>query len=45
MNVFLVIAAILMILGACPLTSPIDLWKLGTAFVVLAWIFGPVLIR
>ncbi len=37
MNAFYVVGAILMILGACPIPSPIDLWKLGTAFVVLGF--------
>lgn len=39
MNVLELVGAILMILGACPIPSPIDLWKLGTALVVLGVCF------
>ena len=32
----LIIAVILMILGACPIPSKVDLWKLGTAIALAA---------
>lgn len=35
--VLFLIAAILMLLGAMPIASRVDLWKLGTAFAVFAF--------
>lgn len=37
MAVLFLIAAILMGLGALPITSPVNLWKLGTAVAVFAF--------
>jgi hypothetical protein len=34
------IGIILMVLGSLPIPSPVDLWKLGWAFVVSAFFFG-----
>lgn len=41
----ILIGIVLMVLGSFPVPSRVDLWKLGTAFVVAAYVFGGIVIR